>query len=168
MKRLTRTGIWIEDFHCKTQMNGKNGNSTAEFDKTMTISKQLTFTPGWTKWWDSWKLLSSNEWWWVMEMILIFREHLLTIGNANPILAKTTTRLLRWNSFWRIRAKKKTLSGIAWQSCSCGQEDKPLSTTLIPYKVHEGGGGVTEREGLILESEHQAGYRQSIIPKHSI
>jgi hypothetical protein len=126
-------------------MNGKNGNSTAEFDKTMTKSKQLTLTSGWTKWWDSWKSLSSNEKWWIMEIILIFHEHSLTIGNANPILTKTTTRLLWWNSYWRIKAKKKTLSGIAWQSRPCGQVDKPLSTTLIPYKVHEGGGGVPQK-----------------------
>ncbi len=57
-------------------------------------AKQLTFTPGLTKWWDSSKMMVEDDRWWVRVMILVFHVHLFTTANANSNQAKPTARLL--------------------------------------------------------------------------
>ncbi len=55
-----------------------------------------------------------------------------------------------------------------------GQVDKPYGGQIVSSPVpcsimlHGGGGVATERGGGVLRSEHQAGYRRSTIPNHSI
>ncbi len=60
-----------------------------------------------TNWWDTLKLMSGAYRWWIMVIILVFREHLFTKADVNPSRRNWPLSLLfRANSYWRNLSSK--------------------------------------------------------------
>ncbi len=115
------------------------------------------------KLWDFSKLMSGDYRWWIILMILFFVSIFSQkpMQNKNRPLAGFPEQLLQ-----KSKLKKLCLTILPMPAGRQAISSSPYSS---PVTFHWGGGGggvATEKGGVYLRSEHQAGYSLSMRPNH--